>query len=146
ESLQTRFPGEGQEDLVRGVEFLAGKDYIDPHRVAISGGLSAAWAIGHSDRFTAAVVWPPQWRKAGAWLFPQPWQNAAEYVEQLPVYFADHFKARTLVLAEDGDSQSVELYQALAARGIECALLRAGRTPGDRIADWATILTWLARN
>jgi acylaminoacyl-peptidase len=146
ESLRTRFAGDSHEDLVRGVEFLVGKDYIDPQRITISGGLSAAWVIGHPGRITSAVVWPLGFREASAWLFPRPWQDAAEYVKHLPTYFADNFKIRTLVVARDGDAQALELYSTLGTRGVECALLKAGRTPGERIADWSTVLAWLARN
>jgi acylaminoacyl-peptidase len=145
ESLRTRFPGDSHEDLVRGVEFLVGKEYIDPRRIAISVGLSAAWANGHPGRFTTAVVWPIGFREASSWLFPLPWQDAAEYVKHLPVYFADNFKIRTLVLAGDGDPDALELYHTLCARGVECALLKTGRIPGERVADWSTMLAWLAR-
>jgi dipeptidyl aminopeptidase/acylaminoacyl peptidase len=146
ESLRTRFPGDSHEDLVRGVEFLVGKDYIDPRRIAISGGLSAAWAIGHTGRFTTAVVWPVGFRKASAWLFPLPWQDATEYVKHLPVYFADNFRVRTLIVAGDGDAEALELYNTLSGRRVDCGLLKSGQTPGERVADWSTILAWLARN
>src|SRR6185503_7745983 len=54
--LKTRYPGDDFDDLMRGVDFLAAKDYVDPGRIAVAGGLVAAWAIGHTDRFSAATV------------------------------------------------------------------------------------------
>jgi hypothetical protein len=62
------------------------------------------------------------------------------------VYFADNFRVRTLIVAGDGDAEALELYNTLSARRVDCGLLKTGQTPGERIADWSTILAWLARN
>ena len=50
-----------------------------------------------------------------------------------------------LVLAEDGDAESLELYRALEGRGVESGLLRTGRSPGDMVRDWEAVLAWLGR-
>jgi len=145
ESLRTRFPGDGQEDLIRAVEFLAGKEYIDPERVAISGALGAAWAIGHTDRFWRGVVWPMGFRDASLWLFPASWVDPSEYVKHLPVYFAQNFKTPTLVLADEEDAEARELYGALKERVAGSAMLQLGISPRERVADWVAVLDWLAR-
>jgi dipeptidyl aminopeptidase/acylaminoacyl peptidase len=47
-------------DLLAGVEQVVSKGYVDPERLVITGGsyggFMTAWAIGHDDRFKAAVA------------------------------------------------------------------------------------------
>ena len=57
--LRTGFPGDPYDDLMRGVDAALAKGYIDPRRLMVVGGLVAAWAIGHTDRFAAAVARHP---------------------------------------------------------------------------------------
>ena len=57
--IRSRFPGDDFDDIMRGVDYLISKGTIDPARLSISGGLLAAWAIGHTERFHAAVC-PPR--------------------------------------------------------------------------------------
>src|SRR5262249_20876848 len=57
--LPTAFPGDDYDDLMRGVDWVVSKGFVDPKRLAVAGGLLAAWTIGHADRFRAAVVRRP---------------------------------------------------------------------------------------
>lgn len=47
-------------DLLRGVDTLVEQGYVDPERLAVSGGsyggYMTCWIIGHTDRFRAAVA------------------------------------------------------------------------------------------
>jgi len=140
--LRTRDPGDDFDDLMRGVDFVAAKGYVDTNRLAVAGGLVAAWAIGHTDRFRAAVVA----RLPGDRLGPR-WEDPDLYVKHTPVFFAREFRTPTLVLADDGDREGEELYRALQSRKVESALVRMGpvEKPGERVLEMEAILGWLKR-
>lgn len=55
--------GEDFDDLMTAMEQVAARDYIDENRVVIHGssygGFMSSWAVGHTDRFRAAVIAAP---------------------------------------------------------------------------------------
>jgi len=140
--LRTRDPGDAFDDLMRGVEFVASKGWIDTNRLAVAGGLVAAWAIGHTDRFRAAVVERLSVDRVG----PR-WEDPDRYVKHSPIFFARDFQTPTLVLAGDPDPESDELYLALQWRKVDSALVRMGpaEKPGERVLELETISSWLRR-
>jgi acylaminoacyl-peptidase len=153
--LPTRNPGDDAGDLLRGVEAAVAKGFIDGKRLMLSGGLTAAWILGHSDRFAAAVLRDPiadraaemalaqdGLRRAAAEMGAMPWADPAQYWQHSPLYFAGGFKTPTLILSCAGDSQGRELYFALQARKVDSALIEL---PPDGYAVDAleTELGWL---
>ena len=158
--IRSRFPGDDLDDLMRGVDHLIAKGYIDPARLSISGGLLAAWATGHTDRFHAAVVrhaiadWvtdvahaPDGIYRAAAWMGAMPWDDPDQYVKHSPIYFAGNFRTPTLVLAGDADPGAEELFFALQARKVDSALVRLGAEgrPSRVILEWEAMLGWLEK-
>jgi acylaminoacyl-peptidase len=150
--LPTRYPGDDADDLLAAVDFVVDRGYADPKRLVVSGGLLAAWIIGHSDRFAAAVArqpivdfaWDP---RAAAWMGALPWEDPEQYVKHSPIYFAQNWKTPTLVLAGDPDPQAEEFYSALQQRRVDSAMVRipdAGK-PAGRILEIETILAWLQK-
>ncbi|MEO8594762.1 MAG: prolyl oligopeptidase family serine peptidase [Candidatus Solibacter sp.] len=154
--LRSRFPGDDADDILRGVEQLIAKGGADPARLSIVGGMVAAWAIGHSNRFARAVIrhgvadWltdvahaPDGLYRAAAWMGAMPWDDPEQYVKHSPVYFAGNIKAGTLILSE-GDPGAEELYFALRARKLESALVDLGAPrPSREILEWEATLNWL---
>jgi dipeptidyl aminopeptidase/acylaminoacyl peptidase len=115
----------------------------------------AAWLIGHTDRFAAAVIeraivdWtagvllsPDGPRRAANWMGAWPWDDSEQYVKHSPVYFAANFRTPTLVLSGDGDAQSEELYRALQVRNVKTAMARLGDGPADRVLALEAALGW----
>jgi len=158
--IRSRFPGDDFDDLMSGVDHLIARGYVDPARLSISGGLLAAWAIGHTDRFRSAVMrhavadWltdvahaPDGIQRAAAWMGAMPWDDPEQYVQHSPVYFAGNFRTPTLVLAGDIDPGAEELYFALQARKVDSALLRLGDQgrPSRMILEWEAMLGWLEK-
>ena len=158
--LRTRFPGADADDLLRGVDSVLAKGYIDSGRLHVIGGLLAAWIIGHTDRFAAAVARKPivDWtmeaalgrdpaRRVAAWMGALPWEDPDQYMKHSPLYFAGSFKTRTLVIEEGDDPQAAALYFALESRKVESALVRLPKTPqpADRVMELEAELAWLAR-
>lgn len=147
--LRTRNPGDDFDDLARGVDATVAKGYVDPQRVAISGGLVAAWAIGHSTRFCKAVArrpvvdWAAAPERAAAALGVEAWDEPELYTKRSPIYYAQSFRTPTLVLAgQASDAQAEMLYRALRSRGVEAALVRLN---GDPVLELQTIAGWLEK-
>jgi acylaminoacyl-peptidase len=158
--LRSRYPGDDYDDLMRGVDLVVSKGLVDPQRLTVVGGLLAAWTIGHTDRFRAAVALRPvtNWatdvatrgdgaNRARAWMGAMPWEDPDQYWKHSPVFFAQNFKTPTLVLAGEADPESDELYFALRERKVDSALVRMGASekPSEWVLEMDTILAWLAR-
>ena len=125
----------------------------------MAGGLVAAWLLGHTDRFTAAVAhhaivdWaadvsldPDGARRAAEWMGGMPWDDPDQYMKRSPLFFAAAFKAPTLVIAGDLDPESEQLFFALRQRKVESALARiAGDKPAARVLELEATLGWLGR-
>ena len=158
--LHTRYPGDDADDLMRGIDAAVANGSVDPKRVVAVGGLIAAWMLGHTDRFAAAVLRRPvaDWltdiatrtdgyHRAASWMGALPWDDPDQYVKHSPVYFAKDFKTPTLVIAEAQDPESQELFFALQARKVVSALLRMPEParPADTVLGMETALGWLGR-
>ena len=156
--LRTRYPGDDADDLLKAMDAAAAKPYVDGKRISVVGGLTAAWLIGHSDRFASAVLAHPvtDWlaeiatsadpfgrglRLMGA----MPWDDPEQYWKHSPAYFAKGFHTPTLVIGDD--VQSDEIYLGLQGRKVDSAQLRLARSekPGDTVAVWEAALAWLKR-
>jgi acylaminoacyl-peptidase len=150
--LPTRYPGDDADDLLAAVDFVAGKGYIDPTRLAVDGGLVAAWILGHSDRFAAVVARRPIVDfaliagRAAPWMGAMPWDDPEQYAKHSPIYFAQNWKTPTLVLAGNPDSQSDEFYFALQQRKVESVMVRVPdwSKPSARLLELQSTLGWLA--
>jgi dipeptidyl aminopeptidase/acylaminoacyl peptidase len=137
--LRTGIPGDPYDDLMRGVDAAIAKGYIDTRRLLVAGGMLAAWAIGHTDRFAAAVVRYP--------FAAVPGDEPGESPTRSPLAFARSFRTPTLVLARERDGEAGELHAALEARHVDCALARLPDSPrpSERILEWETVLGWLGK-
>ena len=158
--LRTRHPGDDFDDLMRGVDAAISRGGVDGHRLVIAGSLLAAWAIGHTDRFRAAVARRPivDWtadvalapdgdRRAG-WMGAMPWENPEQYVKHGPIYFAQNFTTPTLVIAGDSAVESQELEFALQRRKVESALVRLEdeHRPSRQVLEMEATLAWLEKH
>ena len=158
--LHTSFPGAAADDVLRGVDFVSARGYIDGGRLAVSGGLLAAWLIGHTTRFRAAVARDPivDWTLAAAldrnpahritaWMGGLPWEDPGQYTGHSPIYSAGSFQTPTLVIEHGDDPQAEELYFALQARKVECTLARFPQPAGttDGVTELEAEIGWLAR-
>ena len=175
EMIHTRYPGDDFKDLMAGVDAVIKKGYIDPKRMAVTGGsgggLLTAWAIGHTDRFAAAVSQYPvtNWFTqvgtadggyfhAANWMKSMPWANPEQYIQHSPVFFAANFKTPTMIITGQADhrtpiAQSEELYFALKAQKVPAVLVEIpdephgirGAHPSHRIAKNENLLAWIEK-
>lgn len=173
--IHTAYPGDDYQDLMKGVDAMIARGYIDPKRMAVTGGsgggLLTAWIIGKTDRFAAAVSQYPvtNWftqvgtadggyRHAAVWMKAMPWENPEQYLRHSPIFLAQNFKTPTMVITGEADlrtpmAQSEELYFALKARKVDAVLVRIpdephgirGAHPSHRVAKVEHILGWIER-
>jgi len=174
-TIDARYPGDDFKDLMAGVDAMLARGYVDAKKLAVTGGsgggLLTAWAIGHTDRFAAAVSqypvtdWITQIGTADAgyffaqiWMKGMPWENPKQYLEHSPVFFADKFKTPTMVITGEADyrtpmEQSEQLYFALKAQRVPAVLVRMpdephgirGSHPSHRVAKMEHVLGWIEK-
>jgi acylaminoacyl-peptidase len=156
--LRTRYPGDDFDDLMRGVDAAIARGLVDARRIHIAGGLLAAWAIGHTDRFRSAIARHPivDWtadvalspggdRRAADWMGAMPWEDPDQYVKRSPLYAAANFKTPVLILAREHDPESDELYFALRQRRAEATVARIPSGAAAPVLELQATLAWLGR-
>jgi dipeptidyl aminopeptidase/acylaminoacyl peptidase len=137
------FGGGDFDDIMTGIDMLIERGVADPDRLGICGwsfgGFMTTWAVGHTDRFKAAVAGaaPTNWvskigttdiRPANEWNLgsvndepERPWQ-------QSPIRYVKNVKTPTLLVQGGADvrvppTQSWEFYNALVALGVDTELV-----------------------
>lgn len=132
--LRTSEPGDRFDDVMRGIDYLIAQGFVDPARVHIVGGVLAAWAIGHTDRFRSAVAVDPIVTVEGD-------------AERSPITFADDFKTPTLVIGTGAGTGAAALHGTLEARHVATSLLTIAEPhrPSERIRRLDAVLDWLAK-
>jgi dipeptidyl aminopeptidase/acylaminoacyl peptidase len=144
-------------DIMAGIDRCVAEGIADPERLGISGlsygGYMAAWAVGQTDRFGAAVAmsvvsdyvsfhltsevwWYDQTILRGTWSDP-----TSQYPERSPITYAPRCSTPTLIIqgAEDRctpSGQAHELFNAIASSGTEVELViypREGHVPVERV-------------
>jgi dipeptidyl aminopeptidase/acylaminoacyl peptidase len=127
--LRSRNPGDDFDDLMRGADSLVSQGIADPARVHLIGGITAAWAIGQTERFRSAVAIDPV-------LFAADPQRS-------PMFYIDRFRTPTLIIDTGAGPGASELYGALQSRRIDSALISLPRRSPE--LQLQAILSWLAR-
>ena len=134
--------GDEWTDILSGIDLLVAQGVADPDRLAISGwshgGFMAAWAIGRTDRFKAAVMgagisdWGMQagtgdWGILDAALGGSTgWEDAGPHVHdrRSPISYASRIRTPVLILHGEQDTnvplgQAVHFHRALRHFGVE---------------------------
>lgn len=138
------------DDVQALTDHLASLDTVDPERIGIGGGsyggFMTSWAIGHTDRYRAALVeravtnWETMAGTSdiGSWFMPMlldaDWHTGIDRLrEQSPMYYADHITTPTLILHSEEDwrcpiEQAEQLFAVLRRNGVDVTL---ARFPGE---------------
>lgn len=149
--------------------------FLDPQRLGIAGGsyggFMTSWAIGHSDRFKAAVSMRALnnmhsffGTSDGGFLWDEvfggkPWENPQAYVRQSPITSVAQINTPTLVMHSEEDyrcplEQGQQLYASLKVLGVETKMvqypgeshgLSRGGRPWHRVHRLRAIASWFAK-
>ncbi len=131
------------DDIMSGIDALITRNWVDPTRLYCTGfsmgGIMTNWAIGHTDRFRAAISEHGLWDYASVFgeddchLWWQddmgvPWQNPEAYRASSPSSGLANIHTPLLIMAGEHDwrcplSQSEQLYVALKKRGVPTELV-----------------------
>lgn len=133
--IQYHYPGDDYRDLMVGVDELIKRGYIDPKKLAVTGGSGGGvltdWTVTQTDRFAAAVSqrdisnWASWWYTAdftlfqATWFKAPPFEDPADYANRSAITFVKNIHTPMLfVLGESDyrtpqDSGGEQLFRAL---------------------------------
>jgi dipeptidyl aminopeptidase/acylaminoacyl peptidase len=133
--IQYHYPGDDYNDLMAGVDEVLKRGYVDPKKLAVTGGSGGGvltdWTITHTDRFAAAVSqrdisnWASWWYTADFTLFQPNWfkappfEDPQDYANRSAITFVKNIHTPVLfVLGESDyrtpqDSGGEQLFRAL---------------------------------
>ena len=161
-------------DHMSGIDAVIELGFIDTDNLFITGGsaggIASAYAIGLTDRFSAAAVakpvinWISKTLTADSYTyqithqFPgMPWEEVEHYWQRSPLSLVGNVVTPTLLITGEEDyrtpiSETEQFYQALKMRRVDVVMVRipgsshgiAGR-PSRLIAKTDNILAWFAR-
>ncbi len=173
--LQNKYASrEDFADHMSGIDAVIELGFIDTDNLFITGGsaggIASAYAIGLTDRFSAAAVakpvinWISKTLTADSYTyqithqFPgMPWEEVEHYWQRSPLSLVGNVVTPTLLITGEEDyrtpiSETEQFYQALKMRRVDVVMVRipgsshgiAGR-PSRLIAKTDKILAWFAR-
>ena len=143
-AIKNSYPGKDYDDLMKGVDHVIGRGYIDEKNLFVyggsGGGVLTAWIVGHTDRFAAASSNFPviNWLSfvgttdGASWYrnFKKlPWEDPSEHLARSPLMYAGNVKTPTMLMTGVNDlrtpiSQTEEFYMALKMRKVPTVMLR----------------------
>ena len=134
------------EDVMAAMEQVVARDYIDESRVVIHGssygGFMSSWAVGHTDRFNAAVIAAPVTNLPSFYgtsdigvnfsetqLGGERFERIEHYREHSPLTYARNVVTPVLLLHGEDDirvpiEQSEQYFIALKRHGKEVEFVR----------------------
>jgi len=117
--IQYHYPGDDYKDLMAGVDEVIRRGYIDPKRLAVTGGsgggLLTNWVITQTDRFAAAASqrsiadWAAWWYTADFTLFHPNWfktppfEDPADYAARSPITHVRNIKTPLMLIEGEAD-------------------------------------------
>lgn len=171
QSIQGDWGPREHNDVMCGIDYLIEQGWTSENRLFCTGfsqgGIMTNWAIGHTNRFRAAVSEHGMWDYASAFgtddchLWWQddlgvPWQNPDAYYRTSPMSGLSAIRTPLLITAGEQDwrcplNQAEELYLALKKRGVPSELIiypgehHAITRPSRAIDRLKRIDGWLAK-
>ncbi len=169
--IHHNYPGQDFDDLMSGVDVVLERGYVDEDQLFVTGGsgggVLSSWIVGHTDRFSAAVVAKPviNWYSFVLtsdsynffykyWFPGLPWDEPEHYMARSPISYVGNVTTPTMLLSGEADyrtpiSESEQFYQALKLQKVEAALVRIPDTshgiasrPSNLIAKVKYVLAW----
>ena len=171
--IQFHYPGDDHKDLMAGVDELIRRGWVDPEKLGVTGGSGGGvltnWAIGHTDRFKAAVSqrsiadWRNFWYTAdftlfqATWFRGAPWEDESDFKARSPITYIDQIKTPLMLIEGEADmrtpsgSGGEQMFRALKYRHVPTAMVqfpgethelsRSGK-PKHRVERLQHIVAW----
>jgi dipeptidyl aminopeptidase/acylaminoacyl peptidase len=133
--IQYHYPGDDYRDLMIGVDELLKRGYVDPKKLAVTGGSGGGvltdWTVTHTDRFAAAASqrdisnWASWWYTADFTLFQANWfkappfEDPQDYATRSAITFVKNIHTPVLFVLGEADyrtpqdSGGEQLFRAL---------------------------------
>ena len=172
--IHHNYPNHDYEDLMSGVDTVLKKGFIDEDNLFVTGGSGggtlAAWIIGKTNRFKAAVVAKPviNWTSfvlyadniatySKYWFGKKPWEDPESYLKRSPLSYVENISTPTMLLTGEDDfrtpiPESEQFYGALKLQNVETAMVRIpgashgiASKPSNLVAKMASILSWFEK-
>jgi dipeptidyl aminopeptidase/acylaminoacyl peptidase len=143
--IQYNYPGDDHKDLMAGVDELIKRGYIDEKKLGITGGSGGGvltnWAIGHTNRFAAAVSqrdisdWSSWWYTADFSQFQPAWFKGApfedpDFKRRSPITYIDKVTTPLMLILGEADWRTPtsaggeQMFRALKYRKIPTVMVR----------------------
>jgi dipeptidyl aminopeptidase/acylaminoacyl peptidase len=143
--IQYNYPGDDHKDLMAGVDELIKRGYIDEKRLGITGGSGGGvltnWAIGHTNRFAAAVSqrdisdWTSWWYTADFAQFQPFWFRGApfedtDFKRRSPITYIDKVTTQLMLILGEADHRTPtgaggeQMFRTLKYRKIPTVMVR----------------------
>ncbi|MGH9760511.1 MAG: S9 family peptidase, partial [Blastocatellia bacterium] len=173
-AIQNNYPGQDYDDLMNGVDAVIKKGYVDTNNLFVcggsGGGVLTSWIIGHTHRFTAAVVMKPvtNWYSfvgttdGADWYYnfkKLPWDDPSEHLRRSSIAYVGNVTTPTMMLDGELDlrtpiEQTEQYYRALKLRKVDTIMVRihdeyhgiGARHPSNRIAQIVYLREWFERH
>ena len=138
--------GKDFEDIMAGLDAAVARGWIDPERLGVAGGSYGGymtnWAIGHTNRFKAAVTMrcvsnlasifgtgDLDWILTIDMMDAVPWKNLDWLMERSPIIYVEKMTTPLLILHSDRDlrcpiSEGEQMFTALKLLGREVRMVR----------------------
>ncbi len=172
DEIDHAYPGKDFNDLMRGVDEVIGRGYVNPQNLFVTGcsggGVLSSWAVGHTDRFAAAVVRCPviDWLSFvgttdGPYWYSNfrkyPWEDPTEHLQRSPLMYVGNVKTPTLLMTGVQDlrtpiPQTEEFYAALKIRKVPTKMIRmnkewhgTGSQPSNFLRTQLYIMKWFGQ-
>jgi dipeptidyl aminopeptidase/acylaminoacyl peptidase len=171
QTIDKNYPSQDYDDLMSTVDAVIAQGAIDEQNLFVTGGSGGgtltAWIVGHTERFTAAVVAKPviNWYSFVLtsdfypffyknWFGKKPWEAQDLYMKHSPISYVGNVTTPTMLLTGESDhrtpiSETEQYYQALKLQGVESAMVRIPGAshgiyarPSNLMAKVGYILWW----
>ena len=172
-SIKNAYPGKDFDDLMKGVDLVVEKGYVDEQNMFVygcsGGGVLTSWIVGHTDRFAAASANCPvtNWLSfvgttdGASWYrnFEQyPWDDPSEHLRRSPLMYVGNVTTPTMLMTGEGDlrtpmPQTEEFYQALRVLKVPTTMVRfqnewhgTSSTPSNFLRTQIYLRSWFERH
>jgi dipeptidyl aminopeptidase/acylaminoacyl peptidase len=138
------YPGADFPDLMKGVDEMLKKGYIDEQNLFVygcsGGGILTTYIVGNTNRFRAAsancaiVNWMSAMGTSDATSYTRTfekyfWDDPTEWIDRSSIFYVENVKTPTMLMTGEMDlrtpmGQAEEYYQALRILGVPTVLVR----------------------